>query len=239
MMKAFWALFATEAKLAIRSGDMILFGLLFPVGIMLLIGFISGPEATRLGFGGTAAVGICAAGLMGIPLTFANYRHDKILKRFRVTPVSPATLVLADTLVQAIFAVVSGFAVYLVATVGFGVTIAGSPLRYALTFAFTLASIFSLGFLIASLAPSVKAANLACTVLYFPMLFLSGATVPYEILPRGLKAVADWFPLTEGIKLLKGAVLGLDVARDAPGFLALALVAAVSCVLSAIFFRWE
>ena len=88
-MKALNVLFKTEAKLALRGGDMVLFGVIFPVAVMLLIGFISQPEAVRLGFGGIASVGICAAGIMGLPLTISGYRHAKILKRFRVTPVSP------------------------------------------------------------------------------------------------------------------------------------------------------
>jgi len=238
-MKAFYALFRTEAKLAIRSGDMVFFGLLFPVGVMLLLGFISGAEATALGFGGTATVGICASGLMGIPLTFAGYRHEKILKRYKVTPVSPATLLLASTLVQTIFAWASGIAVFLIARLVFGVEIRGGIGRYALTFAFVQVTIYSIGFLIASLVPNVKIANVACTVAYFPMLFLSGATVPYEVLPSGLRAVSDAFPLTQGIKLLKGAVMGLDPALDATRILVLACVAVAVYSVSLVTFRWE
>jgi ABC-2 type transport system permease protein len=239
MMKAFRTLFATEAKLALRCGDMVFFGILFPIGVMLLVGCISGRDAIAAGFGGIASVGICASGLMGIPLTFASYRHEKILKRFRVTPVSPAVLMLADTAVQTIFAWVSGLAVYLVARLAFGFEMAGSPARYVATFLFVQFSIYSLGFLIASLAPNVKIANLACTVAYFPMLFLSGATVPYEIMPKGLRLFADFFPLTQGIKMLKGAVLGLDPSADMVRVLALAAIAAVSYGLSLKFFRWE
>lgn len=238
-MKAFWTLFRTEAKLTIRCGDMIFFGILFPMGVMLLVGFISGPKDIALGFGGIASVGICASGLMGIPLTFASYRHEKILKRFRVTPVSPAVLMLADTAVQTIFAWVSGIAVYLVARLAFGMEMTGSPLRYAATFVFVQFSIYSIGFLIASLAPNVKTANLVCTIVYFPMLFLSGATVPYEIMPKGLRLFSDFFPLTQGIKMLKGAVLGLDPSADIARILVLAALAAVSYGVSLKFFRWE
>lgn len=238
-MKAFLTLFKTEAKLAIRCGDSVFFGVLFPVGIMFLLGFISKGGSATLDFAGVSSVGICATGLMGIPLTFASYRHEKILKRFKVTPVSPLVLLLADTAVQVILAWVSGFAVALIARFAFGVEIAGSPLRYLATFLFVQFSIYGIGFLIASLAPNVKTANLVCTVVYFPMLFLSGATVPYEILPRGLTLFADFFPLTQGIKLLKGAVLGTDPAAGTTGILVLAALAAVSYLASLKFFRWE
>lgn len=238
-MKAFSVLFRTEAKLALRGGDMLFFGVLFPVGVMLLVGFISSPEAVRLGFGGIASIGICASGLMGLPLTLAGYRHAKILKRLKVTPVSPAQLLLAVSGVQAVFAAVSGLAVYLIARFAFGINLEGTSLRYILTFGFVLVSIFSLGYLIASLVPDTKTANIVCTVLYFPMLFLSGATLPYEIMPRGLQVFADIFPLTQGIKLLKGAILGTPISSDFAKIAVLAGLAVVSYLVSLLTFRWE
>ena len=238
-MKALNVLFKTEAKLALRGGDMVLFGVIFPVAVMLLIGFISQPEAVRLGFGGIASVGICAAGIMGLPLTISSYRHAKILKRFRVTPVSPALLLAAVSGVQTVFALVSGAVVFLIARFVFGVQIDGSPIRYALSFLFVLVSIFSVGYLIASVVPNVKTANLVCTIVYFPMMFLSGATVPYEILPRGLRLLVDIFPLTQGIKILKGAVLGTDLSSDLPRIALLSGIAAVSYAVSILTFRWE
>lgn len=238
-MKAFMTLFKTEAKLAFRGGDMLIFGIAFPLGIMLLIGFISEPEAVRLAFGGIAAVGICASALMGLPLTFSGYRHGKILKRFRVTPVSPAVLLSAVALLQVLFAWVSALGVFLIARYGFSVTLSGSTLRYIGTFLFAQVTVYSLGFLIASLAPNEKTANWICTLAYFPTLLLSGATVPYEILPAGLRAFASAFPLTQGILLLKGAVLQTDISRDLCRFLALGAVAAVSYTLAITRFRWE
>lgn len=236
-MKAFLVLFKTEAKLAFRGGDMLFFGIFFPVAVMLLLGFISEPEAVRLSFGGVAAVGICASALMGLPLTLSGYRRAKILKRLRATPADPALLLGAVSAVQAFFAVLSGTAVFLTALLCFGVEISGGPVRFASTFAFALVSVFSLGYLVASLAPDAKTANLACTILYFPMLFLSGATVPYEILPRGLRLVADFFPLTQAIALLKGAVLGAPA--DSGAFFFLAVLAVVSYAVSIKTFRWE
>ncbi len=238
-MKAFRALLVTEAKLALRGGDMPLFGIAFPLGVMLLVGAISSPEATRLAFAGVAATGICASGLMGLPLTLAGYRHAKILRRFQVTPVSPFLLLLAVSAVQAIFAALSWLAVFLAAKLAYGVVIDGSALRMCLTFAFSLFSIFSLGYLVASLAPNERIANIACSVLYFPALFLSGTTVPYEILPRGLRFFSNLFPITQAIKLLKAAALDAPLAPDLWRFAALAAMAIACCAISVLSFRWE
>ena len=65
-----------------------------------------------------------------------------------------------------------------------------------------MVSIHAIGLIVASLSPSEKATG-AINSAIFSDVFLSGATVPYEILPTGLQKVADVMPLTQGIKLLK------------------------------------
>ncbi len=238
-MKRFLMFFKTELRLTARSLDMLVFGIGFPVGLMILLGFISSPEALRLDFGGIVSVGICATGLMGLPLTISDYRHRKILKRLRVTPASPAMLLGAHTLVQFLFSLVSSTLVFLIARLGFGVEIAGSLPRFALSYLFVTVAIYGIGFLVASLCPSMKVANAVASLLYFPMLFLSGATIPFEILPRGLRAAANVFPLTQGIKILKGAVLGSPVGDLALPAIILSCVAIASYSISIKFFRWE
>jgi ABC-2 type transport system permease protein len=232
-------LFKTEAKLSLRGGDMLFFGVLFPAGVMLLVGFTSSPEAVRLGFAGIATIGIAASGLMGIPLTLSSYRHEKILKRFKVTPASPLLLLSAVTLLQALFAILSGTAVYAIARLVFAVDLGPSAPRFAFSFMAVMLSIYGIGFLIASLAPNPRTANLACSLLYFPALMLSGATVPYEIMPRPLQLFAEIFPLTQGIMILKGAAMCTDFAADAGRFVVLAAAAVLSYLVSLKFFRWE
>ena len=40
-------------------------------------------------FGAAGAIAICAGGLIGLPQAVSSLREMKILKRFRVTPISP------------------------------------------------------------------------------------------------------------------------------------------------------
>jgi ABC-2 type transport system permease protein len=39
-------------------------------------------------------------------------------------------------------------------------------------------------------------------VLFYPMLFLSGASLPLEVMPAPIKKVASFLPLTYAVKLL-------------------------------------
>ena len=42
----------------------------------------------------------------------------------------------------------------------------------------------------ASLCRTIKSVNAVTSLVYFPMLFLSGATIPYELFPNGLQRIA-------------------------------------------------
>jgi ABC-2 type transport system permease protein len=239
MLRSFGTILKTELKLAARNPDMILFGIVFPIGVMALLGFVRSPEAVRLDFGGVVAFGICAAGLMGLPLTLADYRHRKVLKRFRVTPANPGLLLGAQAVVQFAYVAISALAVFLIARFAFGVRIEGGAGRFILSFLLVELAIFGIGLLIGSLSPNMKVANAVASLAYFPTIFLSGATIPYEIFPRGLKIAADILPVTQGIKLLKGAVLGTPPSGLVTPIIILSAITIATYSIAVAKFRWD
>ena len=246
-MKKFLTLFKIEGKLTLRCMDSIFFGVCMPIGIMLLIGLIAGNNPAYEGadytmmqssFGALISVGICATAFMGIPLTIADYRDKKILKHFFVTPVSPTMLLWTHAFINMLLSMVSALLIYIVATLFFGYEIIGSKPAFVGSYLLVMVSMYSLGLLIASLCRTVKTANVVCSVVYFPMLFLSGATIPFEIFPKPLQFVSGFLPLTQGIKLMKASSLGLETDLILPlavlfGSLILGIL------LSMRFFRWE
>ena len=247
-MKALLMLFKIEFKLAVREFSGVLFGLIMPAGIMILLGIIFGEKPAYEGAGFTlvqqafpavATVGICATGLMGIPLSLAAYREKKILKKFRVTPAGPGVLLGAQFLNNLVFAILSGFLVLAVAVLFFGYRFKGNVMLFSAAWFLVLVSLYSVGMLVASISGNVKTANLLTTILYFPMLFLSGATIPFEIMPAGLQKASSFMPLTQGIILLKGISLNISGFNALKPVIILAAVAAV-CITASIFtFRWE
>jgi ABC-2 type transport system permease protein len=190
-------------------------------------------------FGAVTSIGICAAGVMGLPLVITDYRHKKILKRFKVTPVSPAMLLFVQVVINFTYSAVSLVLIYLVSTLFYGFRMHGSLPGFLGSYLLVLLSIYSIGMMVAAISPNIKTANLLCCVLYFPMLIFSGATLPYEVMPKALQKTADFLPLTQGIKLLKGTSLGLLLDNI---FVPIAVMAAVSVVCISIsikFFKWE
>ncbi|WP_440914685.1 hypothetical protein [Enterococcus innesii] len=98
-MKTFWLLYKSEAKLSIREMSSIIFGIFVPLGIVCLMGVMdSSNDSLNTAFVAVSTVGICSAGVMGLPLALSSYRERKILKRYQVTPISPIQLLLAHLL---------------------------------------------------------------------------------------------------------------------------------------------
>lgn len=247
-MKAFKAMFITEFRIAIRNMDGIIFGVLFPMGVVLLLGFIYGDKLAyegahytmmQVSFAAVISVGICATGLMGLPLVISDYRSRKVLKGFKVTPVSPIKIIIVQMIICFMISVVSALGVFLVCKLGFGYVMIGSLFNVVFTFILVTISIYSIGGLIASLSPNMKISNLVSTLIYFPMVFLSGATVPYEVLPRAVQKVSDIMPLTQGIKLLKGVSLGESMDNIMFPLIFMIVIAVICIGISIKSFKWE
>ena len=56
----------------------------------------------------------------------------------------------------------------------------GNALAFIGAWLLTLVSMFSIGLMIASLCGTARSMNVATSLVYFPMLLFSGATIPYE-----------------------------------------------------------
>ncbi|MGG3840523.1 hypothetical protein ABEV00_26325 [Paenibacillus thiaminolyticus] len=82
-------------------------------------------------------------------------------------------------------------------------------------------------------------AAIAICVLYFPMIIFSGATLPYEVMPKALQKAADILPLTQGIKLMKAASLGLPIHSVLLPVLVMILLVIICTSVSIRFFKWE
>lgn len=247
-MKAFNTLLKTELKLSFRGIDMFIFAICMPVVVTVLIGAIfgskpafSGAEYTFLeqSFGALVTISICAGGVMGLPLVVSGYRAQKILKRFKVTPTSPVVILAVQVAIYAIYSLASLVLVYATGIIFFGFQFHGSWLGFLGAYLLVMVSMFSIGILVGGIAPDEKVAGAVASILYFPMLIFSGATLPYEVMPAVLQKIADVMPLTQGIKLLKTTSLGLP-SESAFVPMVVMVVIAILCVgISLGFFKWE
>lgn len=247
-MKRFLTLLKNEMKLNIRDMNMVIFAVIMPFMILVILGIIykmkpayDGALYTFLeqSFGAVCAVSMCAGGLMGLPLLVSDYRERKILKRFRVTPISPTLLLSVELTVYIIYCIISLLILSIAATLFWKVKLHGSLWAFLGSWLLTMLSTLSIGMMVGGLAKNSKQAGVIASLLYFPMLVFSGTTLPIEVMPSIMKKIVSCFPLTQGISLMKSTFLGLTNENILLPIFVMVGVTVLCTFIAVKFFKWE
>lgn len=247
-MRGFWQLTWTELKLFLREPVATFFTLVFPLMMLFLFGSIYGNNPTPF-FGGYGSVDVMVpsymamvmanTGLMGLAITIAAYRESGILHRLRATPLRPHAVLMAQLSVLVLMTAAGLLLLLVAGKVFYRLRFDGDALAVFAALILSCASLFSLGFVLAASLPNARTTQIVAMALFYPMIFLSGATLPREILPANVRQVAEFLPLTHVVTLLRGLWTGNAWATYVREVLILTGIFAVSFVLSARTFRWE
>ncbi len=238
----------TQAKLYVREPIATFFTIFFAPLFLVLFGLMYGNEPNEL-FGGRGSMDvtvpaylgiiIVTVGLIGLPIQTAVNRELGILRRYRVTPLRPLTYIVADVTTYWVMALLGMVLLVIVGALAYSIRFEGSIPSVLAGFTLSTLSFLSLGFVIASLAPSARVAQTVGMVLAYPMMFLSGATIPLEVLPAGVQRIADFLPLTYVVRLMRGLWVGEPWSTLWPEVVVLTGMLVVCSAISARFFRWE
>jgi ABC-2 type transport system permease protein len=249
MLRGLWRLTWLEVKIFLREPLGALGVVVFPVIGYIVVGRMArgrlatvpaeSADQVRVIMPVFFAILVALSAVVSLVTIIAVYREGGILKRLRATPLRPWTILTAHVLVKLFFT-----AVTLVAMMAAGRRYFPTAMPLPLG-SFTAAllimtlSVLAIGFVIASLVPTARFAQPIATVVFYPMVALSGLFFSIEVLPPALRVVARAFPLTYAVSLLRGVVerqpwsaLVFDVA-------ALAVFFVIFIALSARVFRWE
>ncbi|WP_287048238.1 ABC transporter permease [Treponema sp.] len=176
---------------------------------------------------------------MGLPLVISDYRAKHILKRWQVTPVSPSLVLAVEVSMYALYALASLVSLFIAAFCFFGFKMKGSFALFLAGYFLVMLTMFSIGMMAGGVSKNPKTAGIIASLLYFPMLIFSGATLPYEIMPATLQKISDILPLTQGIKILKNSVLGLAPGNVIAPVIVMILITTVCSAITVKFFKWE
>lgn len=247
-MSGFGKLAWTEIKLYLREPVAAFFTVAWAPLMLVLFGSMYGntPDAFYGGYGfvdvttaAYMALVIDTVGLLSIPVSVASRRAGGMLRRLRATPLKASTFILTDVLTFVAVGILGTVVMCAVAIFGFGAHFTGNVGLVALAFLLTTLSMYALGYLLAALSPSVSVANILGMVVGFVMMFLSGATIPLEVMPAGVKEVSRYIPLTYGVDLLKASWLQGSWEGQGLAVGVLAGILVVAGLLAVRLWRWD
>ena len=246
-MNGFSRLAYVETKLFLReTGAAIgVFGL--PVALVIGFGLIPGFGDPQKGLSGqigteyiasiSVAIVLAVLGLTGVPMVIGQYRERGILRRLGVTPVRPLTLLLADLTVWAAATILSVAVVIGVARLAYHVPAPRLAGWFILSLLLGIAALFSLGLLVASVAPTARSAAGLGWLLFFPNMFLAGVYFPTEQMSPVMRQIGNFTPLGSALHAVRDSWMGLAPRPEYLGIMA--AYAVIAAAVAARFFRWD
>lgn len=247
-MRGFAALAVTQIRLFLREPLAAFFTLAYPLTLLFLFGSIFGNQPNRLfgglGFADTAVPAyasllIGTSGILTLTNFVASYREGMIFRRFQATPLGPLAILISLSLVIFLMTLIGFIVLALVGNLVYGVDFPENPGSVLVGFTWASIGLFSMGFALASFLPTARTAQAVAQIVFLPMMFLSGASIPTEFLPQSVRQVAEILPLTHVVDLMRGLWAGDSLLTHAAEAVVLGLIILVGLVVSGKTFRWE
>jgi ABC-2 type transport system permease protein len=176
---------------------------------------------------------------MGIPIATAANREAGVLRRFRITPLRPSAYIVSNIVSYYVMTAAGVVALVVVGKAVYGMKFQGNVLSVWAGFTLGSLAFFALGYLVAGVAPTARVAQAVGMIAAFPMMFLSGSTIPLEVLPQSVRNISRFIPLTHVVTLMRGLWAGESWGKHLTEAAVLSGVLLGGMLLSARFFRWE
>jgi ABC-2 type transport system permease protein len=238
----------TELRLFLRERVGIIWGVGFPVVLLIIFGAIPGfrspvskdlPGVSVL----DAYVPILFAFVLAmlalnvVPPVLAGYREKGILRRLATTPVGAARVLAAQLIINISMTIVTLVILLAVARIAYHVPLPRQAGGFILALALAIAALFGLGMVIAAVATTGRMANATGAILFFPLMFFSGLWLPIAAMPALLQHISHATPLGAAVQALTDAWQGHF--PHPVQLITLAIYALVAPALAARLFRWE
>ena len=241
-MKNFGALTRMRIRLAMRNKMFFFFLIVMPFTFFFLwLGVIAkgAPQGAAFYLGPVIAFNVMGS-FWGLSAALVTFREQGILRRFHVTPVTASDM-LASSIVANFILTVPMVAVQLfLARALFHVPSIGDPVSIFLLVSIGIVSFSSLGLVVASVTNTMQETQMLNQLLWLPLIFLSGATLPLAFLPRIVQRIGMFLPATYLVNGLQQTIMNSATAWSRyVEILSLAVWACLTFFLSSQLFRWE
>jgi ABC-2 type transport system permease protein len=231
-------------QLTLRNKMFLFFSVIMPFGFFFLYAgvFARGvPLVVRYFLGPVIALTVMGS-FWGLSAALVMFREQGILRRFHVTPVTPSDMLASSVVANFVLTLPTVIIEFLFARSFFHVTHLGNLISAFLLIALGTVSFASMGLVVASVTNTMQETQVINQLIWLPLIFLSGATVPLASLPQVVKRVGLFLPATYLVTGLQGAIYQ-DLApwsRDVLlALCSLAVWGLLTFFLSAQLFRWE
>ena len=242
MLRHTWALTASRMRLAMRNRAFLFFSLIMPITFLFIYAGIFGRgnrQAIPYLLAEVLALTVMGS-FWGLSVQLVTFREQGILRRFRVTPVG-ASAMLASSLLSNYFLTLPTIVIeFFLSRWVFHMSGLGNLTSIFILITLGTVCFASLGLIVASVTNTMQETQVINQVIWFVFLFISGATIPFPILPGIVQAVAVFLPATYLVSGLQRAMIDHTGAASLGAYMASLIVCAlVAFLIAAQLFRWD
>src|SRR5499427_297155 len=231
-----------RVRLALRNKMFFFFSVVMPLGLFFLYAavFAKGiPREVAALLGPVLALNVMGS-VWGLSATLVTFREQGILRRFHVTPATATDMLVSSILANYVLTLPTVITELLLARFLFHVPSLGNLGSVLLLVSIGTISFGSLGLVIASVTNTMQETQVLNQLLWLPLIFLSGATIPFTSLSSLVQHLGLFLPATYLVHGFKQAIMqNVGPFRILFIFVSLASWFVLTLFLSSQLFRWE
>ena len=207
-MTNFLTLTRMRLQLTLRNKMFIFFSVIMPFGFFFLYsGVFARSEPYKVSYYLGPVLGLTFMGsFWGLSAALVMFREQGILRRFHVTPVTASDMLASSIVANYLLTLPTALVELFLAKFVFHVPNLGDLFALFVLATVGTASFASLGLVVASVTNTMQETQVINQLLWLPLIFLSGATLPLAFLPSVVQKVGLFLPATYLVNGLQQAI---------------------------------
>ncbi|GBC63301.1 ABC transporter permease [Desulfonema ishimotonii] len=191
-------------------------------------------------FPGILGMNMMFSALWGVGFVIVRYRKNGVLKRLKVTPLTPFEYLSAQMLSRIFLIMFTLVVMWFGCDLFLHFHMAGSYLSLFLVFLVGGCSLCALGLIVAARGSSEEFSSGVVNFIGWPMMFLSEVWFSIEGAPGWVRQIAEIFPLTHILRAARRVMNdGAGLADVAPELIILSAMTLVCLTLGSLLFSWN
>ncbi len=241
-MTNFLTLTRMRVRLALRNKMFFFFSIVMPFAFFFLwLGvFARGIPALCSYYLGSVLAFNVMGSFWGLSATLVMFREQGILRRFHVAPVTAADMLASSVVANFALTLPTVVAELILARLVFHVSTFNNLLGIFIFITIGTISFASLGLVIASVTNTMQETQVLNQLLWLPLIFLSGATIPLAYMNPTVQRVGLFLPATYLVNAMQQTIVhSVSPATRYVEIISLTCWALLTFFLSVQLFRWE
>jgi ABC-2 type transport system permease protein len=241
-LKTILTLAAMRIRITLRNKAFLFFSLVMPMAFFFLYcGVLAKGEIPKVRYllGPVIAMSVMGT-FWGLSAQIVTWREQGILRRFRLAPIPASSMIGSSVLANMLLILPTVVLELALARFVYHLKDFGNLGGIVFMSLIGIGAFASLGLIVASVTNTMQETQIINQLLWFALIFLSGATVPLPVLPHAAQRAALFLPATYLVNALQEAMVHkaslFSLGANIGSLLAWGILA---FTISSLLFRWE